>query len=312
MKKTTLTLLLVCLCAAPAFAQGWKALTLPVDDAVTGLSFINPDTGFMVTNRGTLILTYDGARTWQTRRINAGAQLEGVSFANSKLGLACAKHGDVFRTTDGGTTWTKVTPKMDSVTSLFSVQLFDKLNGLVIGMSRADSTPYAGRAWRTADGGQTWTPMEQMGMGYSEIFYSPKLGAYFPSFGQFHYSSDKGKTWQTIKATHETRARDIAFLDHTGLMTGPKGFCIVSHDDGKTWTEHKQDPNLTFVAAALATEKDMYMGGLHSVMMHSTDGGENWERELLSRSFDVLDMAVVGDRLYAVGSDGGIVYKQLK
>ncbi len=312
MKKTTLTLLLVILCAAPAFAQDWKALTLPVDDAVTGLSFINPDTGFMVTNRGTLILTYDGAMTWQTRRINAGAQLEGVSFANGKLGLVCGKRGEVFRTTDGGTTWDKVSPTTDSLITLFSVQLFDPLNGLVIGMSRSNETPYAGRAWRTADGGQTWTAIDQMGMGYSEIFYSPKLGVYFPSFGQFHYSSDKGKTWQTTKATDKTRARDIAFLGNTGLMAGPKGFCIVSHDGGKSWTEHTQDPNLTFVADVIVSENDMYLGGLHSAMMHSTDGGETWERELLARSFDVLDMARVGDRLYAVGSDGGIVYKQLK
>ncbi len=311
MKKTALALLLLIACSAPLLAQDWQPVKLPIDDPVTGICFVTPDTGLLATNLGTLEYTDDGGRTWKTHRVMAGAGLEDISFVNGSLGLVCGKRGLVYRTADGGQTWENVSPTVDSTVVYFSVRLFDKKNGLLAGMSINPDTPYQGIAYRTTDGGKTWIAVDKMGMGYSQIFYTPALGVYLPSFGQLHHSPDLGKTWQTQKVADEARARSLSFAGNTGMMAGPKGFFMVSHDGGKTWAVHKQDPNHTYVSVVVLDDKEAYMAGLNAVMMHTTDGGANWAPELLSRSFDVLDMQKVGNRLYAVGNNGGMVYKLL-
>jgi len=217
----------------------------------------------------------------------------------------------LYRTTDGGKTWADVSPG-DSVQMFYDVELFDTKTGLVIGMDRGSEVPYAGIAYRTTDGGKTWKKQKRLGLGYSEIFYRPGGDVYFLSFGQLHRSKDKGKTWQTIKAAPENRARALSFFGKSGLMAGLEGMCGISSDSGKTWTTVKLDKNLTFVAAELVNEKAGYIAGLNDKLFATTDGGKTWNPELPAKMFTILDMCKIGDRLYAVGTDGGMMYKVIK
>jgi len=55
-----------------------------------------------------------------------------------------------------------------------------------------------------------------------------------------------------------------------------------------------------------------YLAGVNALMLKTTDGGRTWGQELLAKSFNVLAMELVGDRLYAAGSEGSIIYKVVK
>jgi len=309
LKKSLLCAILIA-AATPVFGQNWTAVIQPLDNTITGVSFINADTGFIITDQGEFARTNDAAATWTAGRIAPGVYLEDISFANGLVGVACGKRGALYYTSDGGQSWHDVSIE-DTAAALFSVQMFDPRTGLVIGMSTSAEVPYSGVSYRTTDGGKTWQSLKRMGLGYSEIFYDKSGGVFFPSFGQVHHSSDFGKSWQTVKIGEDTRARDIAFTANTGIMVGPKGFCTISTDGGKTWTPNPQSPGITLVAVELVSDTEAYAGGLSSTMLRTTDTGKTWAKELMARSFSVHDMCQAGGRLYAVGSDGAMVYKNV-
>lgn len=311
--RKLLLLLPLLLIAGPAFAQGWQAVNLPTTDNLTGIDFVSPTTGFASTAGGEVARTTDGGRTWSMRRVADDTQLEDVSFADPKLGVACGKAGALFRTTDGGETWTGVSPvRGDTTQHFFSVELFDNLTGLAIGLDRSSANQFGSMGYRTADGGKTWKKLDAMGMGYSEVFYSPEAGVAFPTIGQLLRSSDKGKTWRRLQAISDGIARDLDIVGEVVLVAGPGGFIGVSRDGGKSWNRVKQAQDRTFFSVALAAPNIGFVAGANSVMLATTDGGLNWSEELLSKSFSVLDMTVVGKRVYAVGSGGAMIYKDLK
>lgn len=312
MRKYLLIVLTLSFFGPAAQAQNWEAVMLPTEDDITGIEFISPDTGFLSIASGEIGRTYDGGATWTIHPVALDLSLEDISFANADLGLVCGKNGVLFRTTDGGTIWESVSPVPgDTGVSFFSVEFFDSRTALVTGMSREEETAYAGIAYLTNDRGVTWSLLDPMGLGYSEILYSPETGVAFPAFGLVNRSMDKGKTWRQISAIEDGLSRDIAIAGDLIVLVGPNGFIGVSRDGGKTWTKTEQDPGRTFLTVAAIADRTIYVGGTKALMLHSSDGGETWNQDLLARSFDVFDLEHVGNRLFAVGSDGAVIFKEL-
>ena len=312
MRKYLLTPLVLSLCLSAPRAQDWVPVTLPTGDNITGIEFLHPDTGFLSIQPGDLGRTYDGGRTWTIHPVALDLALEDVSFANAKLGLVCGKAGALYRTSDGCERWESVSPVgRDSTVAFFSVKFIDPRTALVTGMSRHEETPWSGIAYRSLDGGATWTRLEPMGLMYSEIFYSPTAGLVFPALGLLNRSDDKGKSWRQNGAIESALNRSVAVAGDLIVLVGPKGFLAVSRDNGKTWKKIEQDVERTFVAVTAIDDRTVFVAGPNSLMLRSSDGGETWTQELLARSFDVLDLARAGSRLYAVGTDGAVIYKEL-
>ncbi len=289
-------------------AQDWKAVKLPVDEAITGIQFISPDTGFLVTREGTFLRTYDRCATWQTGTVDKTARLEDVSFASTAHGLVCGGYGALYVTEDSGQSWDNVSPG-DSAHMYFDVLMVDTRIALVSGMDRGANVPYAGILLRSTNGGRSWLGQESMGMGYSELISTDAGRILLPSFGQLHVSTDQGETWQTRHLGIRGRARALSLSGSTGFLVGPESMCARSTDSGQTWTNLQIEEDRTFVAVEVVNEQTAYIGGLGSHMLVTTDGGQTWKEELMARSFSVLDMALIGDRLYAVGSEAAMVYK---
>ena len=61
LKKSLLCMILIA-AATPVFGQNWTAVVQPLDNTITGISFINADTGFITTDHG------EFARTERCRR----------------------------------------------------------------------------------------------------------------------------------------------------------------------------------------------------------------------------------------------------
>jgi len=294
-----------------ANAQGWKVVSSPLEENITGICFVHPDTCFVVTEKGKCVRSYDAGKTWKVLPVAPDVHLEDVSFINSKLGLVCGRGGALYRTVDGDSTWENKSLK-DTIPWFLDVEMFNTKIGLVIGMTRDSAAPFGSLAYRTIDGGATWAKQKSLGMGYTEITYPAGGPVYLLSFGQLHISHNLGKSWQTVKTGEGMTARTLSILGRTGILAGPRGMCAYSSDSGKTWTKLDQPSDKIYIAAKLVNEQVGYIGGIESTIMRTDDGGQTWSRELMVRSFNVLDMCLIGNRLYAVGSDGGIIYKKVK
>ncbi len=311
MKKYLITTFISIFFGSGAIAQGWNTVDLPTTATITGIDFLTTDTAFLCTNDGEMAYSSDGGQNWQMRRVSFDANLQSIDFVNSKIGVVCGQAGLAYRTTDGGENWEQVLP-VDSSRTLISVEFFDNSTGMIIGMDKSDDNPYRGLAMHTTDGGKTWEELPQMGMGFSELFYSEQNGVLFPAFGQIIRSHDKGASFDHIRIAEVSLGRDITAYGNTILVVGPGGFIVVSTDGGETWQEHKQDPKAMLLAAVILDENTAFTGGANSVMLMTTDRGATWSKELLPRSMSVHDMAYAGGKVWAVGTNGAIAYKQIR
>ena len=128
----------------------WTSLS-PVGLGLNGMHITaNGQQGWAVGNKGTLIVTIDGGKTWQARKTHVTADLQSVHFVDTKTGWAVGDFGTVITTTDGGKTWKKQeSPWRDT---LWSVHFADSKIGWAVGER--------GKVIATTDGGKTWLKQE--------------------------------------------------------------------------------------------------------------------------------------------------------
>jgi photosystem II stability/assembly factor-like uncharacterized protein len=302
---------LILLLASPVVGQDWQVVNVPLDENITSVCFVHPDTGFVVTTKGKIGRTFDAGKTWKVSLVAANIQLEDLSFVNSRLGMVCGRNGVLYRTVDGGETWENKSLK-DTIPWFLDVEMFNSKTGLVIGLSRDSLSPFGSLVYRTTDGGVTWKKQKPVGLGCSELQYRPGEPVYLLAFGKIYVSHDLGKSWQSYKTVEGLLARTLSIRGKTGILGGPNGMGAYSADSGKTWTTLDLGMDKIYIAAELVDEQVGYLGGYPSTMMRTSDGGKTWKQELMARSFNVLDMCLIGDRLYAVGSEGGMIFKKVK
>ena len=311
MKKIITLITLMFLCAVSAIqAQGWNTVNFPVEENINGAYFVNADTVFFVTNRGKLIRSFDQMQSFDTFTPVPGIALEDVYFFNSDEGFICGANGTLMKTTDGGYTFQQINLG-DTISWFFDVEMFDKNHGLVIGMANKAESPYGGSIYRTTDGGKVWKKVKPFGLGLSEIgYYNNKI--LVQSFGRMNYSTDFGETWQSDSTVAGKPGRAFSISQKNGVLCGMGGMCAYTRDGGKHWTSNYQDSTKVFIEAQMINDNEGFSGGARSFIKKTNDGGRTWSDELMAKSFDVYDLVLVGDRLYALGTAGGVIWKKVK
>ena len=310
MKQAITLIPILLLLVSGVLAADWEEVDNGVSVNITGLSFCGPDTGHFVTHDGRLGYTFDGGKTWRLLPVAEGVPLEDVDFVNRDTGMVCGRDGAIYRTTDGGRTWENRS-LADKTPWLLSVRLTTGSTAIVIGMTREKETPLRGLSVFTSDGGKSWQPQESMGMAYGDLFQQPGGGLYFLSWGHLHLSRDGGKSWKTASTGDGQPGRSVAITGATGVAVGNFGMCVVSHDNGKSWTKARVRNDVHFTSVVLTDEQTGYIAGSEGALLKTVDGGETWTSEALPNAFDIFDLAISSKYIIAVGSGGTMVRKKL-
>jgi photosystem II stability/assembly factor-like uncharacterized protein len=294
-----------------AGAQEWQEVAWLEGGDITGICFVHPDTGFVVTSGGLIGRSDDGGKTWRMKKITAGAALEDVSFLSGNLGFVCGRAGSLYRTLDGGNNWDDFTLK-DTIPWLFDVEMLDATHILVAGATRSPDVPYEGLLLRSTNGGADFETLPTVGVGYKEFFYRRGESVYLLTMGGLSRSDDLGENWETGLTIDGKPGRALSFAGQAGLMAGPRGMIAYSSDSGRTWRTNDRAESEIYIAAEMIDDKVGYIGGYPGTILRTNDGGRTWEDEKFAQKFNVLDFCLIGDRLYAVGAGGGIAVKKVK
>ena len=230
-----------------------------------------------VGERGHILISSDGGARWQQIDVPTRAMLTGVTFVSNDVGLAVGHDSVILRTTDGGESWERVHWAPEDEAPLFDVWFSDANNGVAIGaygshlsttdggltwdfepigdtdwhlheIARADDgrlyiAAEAGLAYRSNDGGTTWTelPSPYQGSFFGVLPLEDDVVLIFGLRGHLFRSEDAGESWQEIPTnTVAMLTSGVKLSDGTIVIVGLGGTVLVSTDGGHGFSFHQQ------------------------------------------------------------------------
>jgi photosystem II stability/assembly factor-like uncharacterized protein len=303
-------------------SKEWQKVDLPVDPGVVLLDIAftgtDPNHGFLLGSRQTLLETKDGGKTWTSRKIEA-AQDEGFNYRfqsisfNGDEGWIVGKPAILLRTTDGGNNWERV-------------PLSAKLPGnpiLVTALpgkaGQAEMTTDQGAIYVTDNGAYSWSAAVQetvdatlnrtvssgiSGASYyegsfSNIARSPG-GDYVAvsSRGNFYLTWSAGQTsWQPHNRPAARRIQNMGWTPSNEMWLSVRGGDLfVSTEPGVACEKFEQaklgSRGFGILDVGFNGSDEGYACGGSGSLYKTDDGGKTWKRD---RSTDQ-----VAGNLYAV------------
>jgi photosystem II stability/assembly factor-like uncharacterized protein len=310
--KRFLILILATALSVTVSAGEWQPLTSGTEQAITGLSFPHPDTGFFVTHGGELGTSFDAGDHWTVMPVDSTIPLESVHFYNGRRGLACGRNGGLMLTVDGGETWENHNLG-DTKIWLISVRFVDSMHAVAVGMDRENGqSPHRGVLLTSDDGGRTWKRHETTGVEYGNLYVSQNRNVYFQSWGYLHMSQDRGRTWRAIKTLDGKPGRATAIMDNSGVLVGNYGMAAWTQDNGRTWQPSVPDSTTHYTGVAQLTTDSVFIAGHKAVVMVSADGGQTWKHDLPPDLFDIYELQLAGYYLYIAGTKGKLMRLKIR
>jgi len=226
----------------------------------------------MVGDRGKILLSNDGAKSWRAVDTGTKAALSSVCFPDGERGWIAGQAGVVLHSVDGGKTWK---PQSSGVTTyLLDVDFVDARYGMVVG---SDTTVLA-----TVDGGATWkrSPLKESTDLFDDLNFfavavmDDRHACVVGDMGRIFLTEDGGETWSESKTS----------LYDEMMMMG-RILYALAYDAGT-----------------------LYAAGIDSTFAYSKDLGKSWTVGDTGFSKpDLYGIDVVGDVGLAVGSGGHVV-----
>ncbi len=291
------------------------------DAALHDIQFVKSQSGWAVGDHGVIWKTADGGSTWDLQPSGVKCALRSVCFLTDKVGWIAGGEsipyahqgvGVLLATTDGGTTWHPIGGP--DLPELQRVKFFTLTHGVIVGESSARC---ASGVMQTSDGGKTWQPAagESLGSWRAADFLSHEQGALAGLRGQ-HALYGNGRLGKTKLGSLGLRG-----LYGLKLLPGGEGWLVgdgglILHQDRGSivWQSPATSPPrevrdlFDFRAVAVRGKKVWIAGDPGTVVWHSPDAGETWERHSTRQTLPIAALSFPSDDTgWAVGALGTIL-----
>jgi len=199
------------------------------------VSFADDLRGWAVGKGSTILATVDGGTTWTVqanpdtttlRAVHAVSQTN--AFAVGDNPAFWSKTPDnrdtliqlparVLRTVDGGATWTSTALSDADIFPSLDVRMIDSQRGYIVGRN--------GFIHKTADGGNSWTPVDiKVTSNLNSLYFATSMaGSIVSDFGRIYSSVDGGDSWSLQRDDTtgyiRTDKNQFANTDQLGLRT---------------------------------------------------------------------------------------------
>ncbi|MEM6835706.1 MAG: photosynthesis system II assembly factor Ycf48 [Cyanobacteria bacterium P01_C01_bin.120] len=261
----------------------WEVVHLDTAATLSDVAFTDdPDHGWLVGSRNTLMETRDGGQTWTARALNLSENqsfaFTSVSFAGEE-GWVAGQPQVLLHTTDGGDSWERV-------------PLSDKLPGsplliTALGPAEAELATDVGAIYRTRNSGKNWKGIVLGAVGVVRNMSRNVDGSYaaVSSRGNFYSLWKPGELeWRPYNRESSRRLQNIGFDKNGGLWLLERGgqiqFSLTGEADD--WQEPVTPELATswgFLDAAFRTPNELWVSGGSGTLYSSPDDGLTWFKD---------------------------------
>jgi len=256
---------------------------------IEGKAFYGAKRAWLINWQGDLLRTEDAGDSWETIPAGIVGGFDQITFIDERIGWATTIDGRVVRTTDAGRTWVSISALGDTTwgPGLGQIGFVDEKHGWIV---------HPLFFWRTEDGGTTWeqspSPYGPKGSVAYCLFINPKVGWLSGSGGSIYSTQDGGKTWQEQTVVQQDRGlSEVTFVNSLvgWVAASPNDGIYHTEDWGKTWLVLRDPGKIFYLHSVQFTSRtDGWAAGNEGevskpsnrkpIVLHTTDGGENWER----------------------------------
>ncbi|GBC92431.1 Ycf48-like protein [bacterium HR15] len=284
--------------------------------------FRDPQHGWVVGPKGTLLASDDGGHTWRFVSNGVADNITDIKMVSSTFGYAVTRNAYVLRTTDGGRRWDVRHLQVTGNTfghpeGLLAIDVVDDQFAVAAGIG--------GIVFKTEDGGATWQPI-----GYPTLpgsfdindvrFTSRQTGWVvgvdndLGHYRNIYRTTDGGQTWQLVVPVQAAVSyHAVDFVGNSGWIVGPRSYLLRTTDGGQTWQQvnlpYGNVTNLQFVDVGFATEQVGWMIGTLGYVLRTTNGGQSWQLQNLGTDEDIAALYVVSENeAWIAGALGSVFH----
>ncbi|MFP4470123.1 MAG: YCF48-related protein [Bacteroidales bacterium] len=328
MKKfTTLVVILAAgfIFAMTTIAQSnWQSQTSGVMFDLQAVDFITEEEGIAVGMMGTVLRTTDGGETWNIVDLGIDNWFNDVQFIDQDRVIIGGDQGIVLYSNDGGDNW-DIVQESGQGYNIYGLSV-DPVSGHGIAGGSGNTI-----IW-TEDFGLTWEYIEG---GFMNNYYCAHMpnGDFGTVIGRnavfqplAGYTMDGGQTWDgqpyypTVNNVgYESTTQACYFFDENngytvGTVWNGDGFLTTAPNwNSQQWNAIMFEGAMLFGIDFLDASYGVVVGGDYNIttsIFETYDGGTNWEAATVqSDGNTMLDVALVGNTGYAVGTFGEIIKK---
>lgn len=305
----------------------WQIFSSGVNQ-MTGIDFLNANTGFMGSQSDILKTTNGGINF--TRYIpNYNSGITGISFVNTQTGYIAVGLGfRIQKTTNSGMNWVNIYASSSMGDNSSGILFINQSTGFACGVSKIAKTTDEGVTWSEFDAG--------IQIDFSEVSFSGATGYACGYLGKLYTTTNYGVNWSasvsgitnnlyTVFATGSTSAcalgsvgnalytsnsgsgwintttrftniniNDIYFLDqNTGYIVCDSGKIYKTNNSGNNWVSQNSGVSATLFKVHFVNNNTGFAGGSGGIILKTDNGGINWVQQNSGTSSMILAFSFV-------------------
>lgn len=213
--------------------------------------------------RGTVLWSDDGGKTWQQARVPVRAGLTALRFVDARTGWAVGHLGVILKTEDGGKTWTLQLDGMRAAQALLAV-------------ATDDASRRAAQRLVEEGADKPWFDLEAL-----DAQRAIAVGAY----GLAMATRDGGRTWDPLplravnpRGLHLYGVRAVGGPGGAWVIAGEQGLLLRSSDDGVSFTALASPYKGSFFGLLSTRSGALLAYGLRGSVYRSGDAGASWDK----------------------------------
>ncbi len=310
--KELILVLLILIVAGESFAQsGWVRLNMPLKNYIH-VTFLNPSTGFIVTQDNIIYKTSNSGSTWSVFLSNPGLTLPSkrADILNEQNILLMG--GSMYFTSDGGANWiSSYIPTGCSGSGFTILQCIDIVSpstAFVGGTDVCVNESVDGIVYKTTNAGLNWFQSFRGDFEHYDLKAKDSLNI-AKSSGAFMRSSDGGVSWNYVSNMHAFGGIMSDPFRDTIMVSDTRGLVIRSTNRGNEFIELQTGNTKPLRNLFFIDRKRGHFIGDSGVILFTSNAGETFSVQQSNTMQKLNSVYFINkDTGFAVG-DSGVVLR---